>query len=441
MKLPPALVPDRLDRGRGGLGVEVLAAPLEGPKVRVQLVHGRDAGRDVQADDVLVGDLVEVLDQRPQRVAVGRDEHHAARSQVGHDPVVPVRQHARHHVLQALAARPQLGREAGVAGIAGLALQRLALQRRRRGVVRAAPEHELLLAVPLERLPLVLPLQRTVVALVQPPRPPDRDPVPAADVERDVRGADGAAQDGRVQDVGQQPAVAQQLARSLRLGLAGRGEADVHPAGEQVQGVPLALAVAEQQQPRHLSGASTLATAPIIVENSSTLRLAPPTRQPSQLSSSTYDVTLAALTLPPYSTRTRPAASAPNASSNRRRITSIVAPAWAGSALRPVPIAQTGSYAMTSRSTTSAVSGCSAAESCRRHTVSVWPESSSSSRSPMQTITLRPNSSAATALWATCWSVSPKRARRSEWPVITQPHQPASMAADTSPVYAPDRSQ
>jgi len=153
-----------------------------------------------------------------------------------------------------------------------------------------------------------------------------------------------AALDGRVQDVRQRPAVAQEVAGPPGLRLALRRQADVDPPGEQVERVPLALAVPQQHQPRprHLR-ASTLDTAPIIVENSSALRLAPPTRQPSQLSSSTYEATLAALTLPPYSTRIWAAASRPNASSSPRRTTPIVAPAWAGSAFRPVPMAQTGS--------------------------------------------------------------------------------------------------
>ena len=58
--------------------------------------------------------------------------------------------------------------------------------RRRRGVVRAAPEHELLLAELLEGLLLVLALQRAVVPLVEPPRAPHRDPVPVGRVEGEV---------------------------------------------------------------------------------------------------------------------------------------------------------------------------------------------------------------------------------------------------------------
>ncbi len=65
-----ALVGDR----RGGLlrrlGVEVGAADGDRPQRLVEVVAQRDAGRDVELGDRLVGDAVEVLDQGAQRVAV-----------------------------------------------------------------------------------------------------------------------------------------------------------------------------------------------------------------------------------------------------------------------------------------------------------------------------------------------------------------------------------
>src|SRR5207302_9022153 len=63
------------------------------------------------------------------------------------------------------------------------------LQRGRRGVVGATPQHELLLAELGERLGLVLALQRAVVALVQPPAAVHRDPVAVAGLQGDLRGA------------------------------------------------------------------------------------------------------------------------------------------------------------------------------------------------------------------------------------------------------------
>ena len=49
-------------------------------QVVVQLVDQRDAGRDVQLDDLRLGDVVEILDQRAQAVAVRGDEHALARA-------------------------------------------------------------------------------------------------------------------------------------------------------------------------------------------------------------------------------------------------------------------------------------------------------------------------------------------------------------------------
>ena len=69
-----SLVRHRLGRRRGGLRVEVPAAGLLRPEVGADLVDERDAGRDVQPGDLVVGDAVEVLDQRPQRVAVRDDQ-------------------------------------------------------------------------------------------------------------------------------------------------------------------------------------------------------------------------------------------------------------------------------------------------------------------------------------------------------------------------------
>ena len=43
----------------------------------------------------------------------------------------------------------------------------------------------------------------------------------------------------------------QELAAGPGLGLAGRGQVDVDPAGEQVLGVPRGLAVAEEDQVEH----------------------------------------------------------------------------------------------------------------------------------------------------------------------------------------------
>src|SRR5262249_29497368 len=107
---------------------------------------------------------------------MSRDQHHPALVQVRDDRVVPVRQQAGDHVLQALGSRTQLVRDDRVARIPSLPFQGLPIQRRWRCVIGTAPEHELLVAIALSRLPLAPALEGTIVALVEAPRPAYREP-------------------------------------------------------------------------------------------------------------------------------------------------------------------------------------------------------------------------------------------------------------------------
>ena len=102
------------------------------------------------------------------------------------DDAVVVRQGARGGVLQALTAR---GRD----------------------VVAAPPDVHLLVAELLRGFRLVEPLQRAVVALVQPPRPADGDPLPVGRRQRELGGRDGPLEHRRVQDVGQQVVLGEEL--------------------------------------------------------------------------------------------------------------------------------------------------------------------------------------------------------------------------------------
>ena len=67
---------------------------------RAQLVGQRRASWDVQPGDVRVGDPLQLLDQRAQRVAVRGHQHALPGAQVRDDRVVPVRQQPGRHVLQ-----------------------------------------------------------------------------------------------------------------------------------------------------------------------------------------------------------------------------------------------------------------------------------------------------------------------------------------------------
>ncbi len=86
------------------------------------------------------------------------------------------------------------------------------------------------------------------MALVEAPGALDGDPVAIHHVEGDVGGLDGATEQRGVQHVGEESFLLEELATALGFAEALLVEVDVHPAGEQVLGVPLALAVAEQDQ-------------------------------------------------------------------------------------------------------------------------------------------------------------------------------------------------
>src|SRR5690349_17093460 len=106
--------------GDSGVRVEVLTAQVVRVQVRAELVQQRDAGGDVQPDDLVVWYRLQMLDQGPQGVAVRDYEHAAAGPQVRHDRVVPVWQQPRGNVAQGFGARLRLRRKHGVAGIVQL---------------------------------------------------------------------------------------------------------------------------------------------------------------------------------------------------------------------------------------------------------------------------------------------------------------------------------
>ena len=181
---------------------------------------------------VVVVDAVQVLDQRAQRVAVRRHQHHLAVPQVRHDRRLPVRQHPRRPRRPGTrcAARRRRGRR--TAGRRPGENSESSAERRRRDVVGAAPEHELLLAVLLQRLLLVLALQRAVVPLVQPPAA--RAPGSSAGRRRRARGSRCVIA-RRSSDVcttsGSSPRSREQLAaaRGLRRPLARTGRTSTQP--------------------------------------------------------------------------------------------------------------------------------------------------------------------------------------------------------------------
>jgi hypothetical protein len=213
----------------------------------VQFVDQRDAGGDVQACDGFVADAVEVLDQGAQRVAVRGDQDRLAGLEIFLDVRLPVGQEPHQDILQAFSARQGLA-EVRIPGVVGLGELGVVVEGRRRGVVGAAPFHELLFAVFGQCLGLVLALQCAVVAFVEAPVALDRDPAAVGLVQGDVRGVDGPLQQGGVEHVREDVVLHQQLTAAGCFRAALVVQVNVHPAGEEVLGVPFAVAVAQQNQ-------------------------------------------------------------------------------------------------------------------------------------------------------------------------------------------------
>src|SRR5262245_22737206 len=116
-----------------------------------------------------------------------------------------------------------------------------------------------------------------------------------------------------------------------------------------------------------------------------------------------------------------------------------MAAASAPRALRPVPIAHTGSYAITRPAATIAPGSRppSAPRSCSSTTPVSRPASRSASTSPTHRIGRSPPATARSSLRPMSSSVSPLEARRSGWPRITHVARPWSIPTETSPVNAP----
>ena len=168
-------------------------------------------------------------------------------AQMRHDRALVVGQDARDGVLQALGPRD---RDAGIAWVGAEIELRSGIERRRRDVEAAAPDLDLVVAVLGRGLRLVEPGEPAVVALVQAPVLGFGDPQHAGRLERQVQRLDRARLERGERHVGQHALGGEQPAGGARLFLALLGQAHVPPAGEAVFQVPLALAVADEDQTR-----------------------------------------------------------------------------------------------------------------------------------------------------------------------------------------------
>ena len=87
----------------GCLRVEVGTARVHHGAVLGDFVDQRDARRNVETSNLLIGDLIQVLDQRTQGVTVCSNENGLALLGAREDLLLEVRNEALNDVLQALA--------------------------------------------------------------------------------------------------------------------------------------------------------------------------------------------------------------------------------------------------------------------------------------------------------------------------------------------------
>ena len=120
---------------------------LDRLEVFIQFIDERDPGRDVHAEDLFFGNIVQIFHQRPEAVAVGRDEDFfPVPDHRGHD-VVPKRKNARDRILEAFREWKIAFPEAFVARIFGRIAGIVFLKGRRRDIIAPAPDLDLVIAV------------------------------------------------------------------------------------------------------------------------------------------------------------------------------------------------------------------------------------------------------------------------------------------------------
>src|ERR1039457_6393270 len=112
----------------------------------IQLVDERHPRGNIELYDISLADVVQILHQRAQAVAVRGDDYALAVLDGRSDGFVPQRQKARHRVLEALGERQFLLAEALVARVVAGETRIVHRQFGRWNIVAAAPDFDLLLA-------------------------------------------------------------------------------------------------------------------------------------------------------------------------------------------------------------------------------------------------------------------------------------------------------
>ncbi len=180
---------------------------------------------------------------------MGGHQHGLAGRQFGRDLGVPIGLHPLQGGLQALGVRQD---GAGIAAVLGEVELAAGGQGRRRHVIGAAPHMHLVRPMLGRGLRLVEPGEAAIMTLVQPPVLGLRHEHLLGRRERQPHGADRPGEHGGVGAVDLQARLGDQDTALGRLGLALGGKVHIHPPGEAILEVPLALAMAKQDQGGHV---------------------------------------------------------------------------------------------------------------------------------------------------------------------------------------------
>ena len=214
----------------------------------IQFIDKRDAGRNIELEDLLFGEVVEVFDKGSEAIPMGSDDDTLAGFDGWGDFFVPEGEKAVDRILEALGEWELVFGYAGVAGVvAGPAFVGF-LEGGRGDVVAAAPDEDLLVTEFRGGLGFVEALERSVVAFVQSPVLFHWDPELVEFGEDAPEGVEGAFENGDVGDVEGEALAFQELAGSLGFFAALVAEVDIVPTGEKVFLVPSAFAVADENE-------------------------------------------------------------------------------------------------------------------------------------------------------------------------------------------------
>jgi sulfur carrier protein ThiS len=116
----------------------------DGLQVLIQLIDERNTRRDVEVSDGFVGDVVEILDQGTERIAVSGNEHLLASLDIRNNDVIVIRNDTGNGILQGFMQRQNLRIDAFVLLLIGRIALISDFQSRRGNIERTTPLMDLL---------------------------------------------------------------------------------------------------------------------------------------------------------------------------------------------------------------------------------------------------------------------------------------------------------